>query len=101
MRETLMVTYSVPFYRMEAGKKVFTGIVTADLSLEWLDELVSSIRIGKSGYGFLVSREGKLITHPDKRLVMSESLLEVSPAAVDSVLQLLRVGTSSLVVSAR
>ena len=75
--DTLMVTYSVPFYREEAGRKKFTGIVTADLSLSWLEKMISSLKIGKTGYGFLVSKEGKLITHPDKSLVMSESALKI------------------------
>ena len=75
--ETLMVTYSVPFYRKENGRKAFTGIATADLSLKWLEEMVSSLKIGKTGYGFLVSKKGRLITHPDKRLVMNESALKI------------------------
>jgi sigma-B regulation protein RsbU (phosphoserine phosphatase) len=75
--DTLMVTYSAPFYRETGGKKKFTGIVTADLSLSWLEEMVSSLKIGKTGYGFLVSKEGKLITHPDKSLVMNESVLNI------------------------
>ncbi|MDP8298545.1 MAG: SpoIIE family protein phosphatase [Candidatus Tantalella remota] len=75
--ETLMVTYSVPFYRETAGKKKFTGIVTADLSLAWLEKMVSSLKIGKTGYGFLVSKKGMLITHPDKSLVMKNSVLKM------------------------
>ena len=78
--ETLMVTYSVPFYRKEGGKKEFTGVVTADLSLSWLEKLVSSLKIGKTGYGFLISKEGKMITHPDKNLVMKESILKMANA---------------------
>ena len=76
--DTLMVTYSVPFYREIEGKKKFTGVVTADLSLSWLEKMVSSIKIAKTGYGFLVSREGRLITHPDKSLVMNESALKMT-----------------------
>lgn len=84
--ETLMVTYSVPFYREESGKNKFTGVVTADLSLSWLDQMVSSLKMGKTGYGFLVSKEGKLITHPDKSLVMKESVLNMSAAKKGSAL---------------
>ena len=73
--DTLMVTYSVPFYREVEGKDRFAGVVTADLSLSWLEEMIDSLKIGKTGYGFLVSREGMLITHPDKSLIMKKSVL--------------------------
>jgi len=82
--ETLMVTYSVPFYREVDGKKKFTGIVTADLSLSWLEEMVSSLKIGKTGYGFLVSKKGKLITHPDKSLIMNKSSLNRTDTKINN-----------------
>jgi sigma-B regulation protein RsbU (phosphoserine phosphatase) len=36
----IMVTYSMPFYRNIDGKRVFTGVVTADISLEWLQKII-------------------------------------------------------------
>ncbi len=76
--DILMVTYSVPFYREVGGEKKFTGIVTADISLSDLKQLVSSIRVGKTGYGFLVSKKGKMITHPDKSLIMNKSFFDIT-----------------------
>ncbi|MDD3088367.1 MAG: SpoIIE family protein phosphatase [Candidatus Omnitrophica bacterium] len=70
----LMATYSVPFYRDMDGKTMFTGIVTADISLEWLEKIVSSIRISSTGYAFLVSRKGTIVTHPDERLILKGNL---------------------------
>ena len=70
----IMCTYSVPFYKYVKGKKVLMGIITADVSLEWLDDLVSSIKILKSGYGFLISSKGTIITHPVKEIIMHESI---------------------------
>ncbi len=72
--DTLMVTYSAPFYRIIDGRKKFSGVVTADLSLSWLKEMVSSLKIGQTGYGFLVSKEGRLITHPDKNIIMKKMI---------------------------
>lgn len=74
----LMCTYSVPFYRYENGKKIFWGIVTADVSLEWLQDIVSSIKVFETGYGIVISRTARIITHPDKNLIMNETLFSIA-----------------------
>jgi phosphoserine phosphatase RsbU/P len=79
----LMATYSVPFYRTVGGKRQFMGIVTADISLGWLQEVVSSIKVLQTGYGFLISKNGTLLTHPLKELVMNETLFGVAEARKD------------------
>ncbi len=83
----LMATYSVPFYRKIGGKKQFTGIVTADINLEWLQEVVSSIKVLQTGYAFLISKNGTLLTHPLKDLVMNETLFGVAEARSDAQLR--------------
>lgn len=62
----LMTTYSVPFYSSDSTGKTFRGVVTSDVSLNWLEDLMNSIRIFNSGYAFLVSAQGTIITHPVK-----------------------------------
>jgi len=74
----IMCTYSVPFYTTRAQTQAFHGVVTADISLAWLQKLVSSIRIGESGYAFLVSKKGMFVTHPDVRNIMKETLLSLA-----------------------
>lgn len=76
----IMVTYSMPFYKDVDGKRVFMGVVTADISLAWLQEIISSIKIGQTGYGFLLSRNGTFVTHPDSGLVMNETIFSVAEA---------------------
>jgi len=67
--ETWMVTYSTPFYRDTADGRKLRGIVTADVSLDWIHEQVSGITVGKSGYGVILSRTGQIISHPDDALM--------------------------------
>jgi len=52
----IMSTYSVPLYKEIAGKKIFIGVLTADISLDWLQDIVSSIKVYETGYAFMVSR---------------------------------------------
>ena len=63
-----MITYSTPIYTPDT--KTFAGIATADIKLKWLDKIVDDIKIGKSGYGYIVSRNDIVIAHPDKSLNM-------------------------------
>ncbi len=70
----IMSTYSVPLYRTEKEQKEFTGIVTVDLDLSWLRNVVDSMDIIRNGYAFLISKKGTFITHPADSLVMNESI---------------------------
>lgn len=74
----VMSTYSVPFYRIVDAGKELAGIVTVDISLAWLQKLVSDIRIGETGYAFLISQKGTLVTHPDTSLMMNETIFDLA-----------------------
>jgi len=82
--DILMATYSVPFYKTISGKRQFIGIVTADISLAWLQKKVSDIKILETGYGFLISKNGTIITHPRQGLVMNETIFSMAEALNDT-----------------
>ncbi len=63
-----MVTYSAPIYFED--NKTFAGVATADIKLSWLDNIIQKSKIGKSGFGFIVSRKDIIIAHPDRSLHM-------------------------------
>ncbi len=74
----MMATYSVPFYCLRAGERRFAGIVTVDLELEWLTDIVSEVRIFETGYVFMISRKGVAVTHPVKSYIMNSSIFSIS-----------------------
>ena len=76
--ETLMSTYSVPFYREENGEHKFWGIVTIDISLDWLQKIISDIEIYDTGYAFLISRDGTIVTHPNPDYIMDETIFTLA-----------------------
>jgi len=84
---TVMTTFSVPFYRTVEGRRTFMGVVTADVSLDWLQKLVADIRIYDSGYGFLISQNGSWVTHPMKELVMNETIFGTAEWRNDEVIR--------------
>jgi sigma-B regulation protein RsbU (phosphoserine phosphatase) len=83
----IMSTYSVPFYKNVNGKKRLMGIVTADISLDWLEKIVSSIEISKTGYGFLISKNGTIVTHPNSGLIMNETIFSLAEQREDQELR--------------
>ncbi|MFA7418369.1 MAG: cache domain-containing protein [Melioribacteraceae bacterium] len=74
----VMSTYSVPLYKTIKGKNKFIGVLTADLSLDWLQKIVSSIKVYETGYAFMISRNGSLVTHPKKEVIMNKTIFGIA-----------------------
>ncbi len=74
----IMSTCSVPFYRTVDGKRLFRGIVTVDISLSWLQKMVSSIKLYDTGFAYVISRNGTMVTHPVPKYIMNESLFSLA-----------------------
>jgi len=66
--EILMATYGTPV----TYKNKFAGIVTIDISLEYLQQIISAVHILKSGYAFLLSKDYKILVHPDTKKIMTQ-----------------------------
>ena len=77
-----MITYATPFARriqgalraQGNGALRTQGVVTVDIELAWLREMVSAIQVFKTGYVFLLSRYGTYIVHPNADLVNNETI---------------------------
>ena len=82
--DVLMVTYASPMIDAQ-GK--FLGVVSRDISLEWLTDLLHSLPLGKDGFAFLVSRNGTLISHPNRALILNESMFSLLDAQGKAILR--------------
>jgi sigma-B regulation protein RsbU (phosphoserine phosphatase) len=80
----LMLTYSVPFYRKENNKEVFNGIVTIDLSLEFLQKYIHEFKIYENGYIFMLTDDGSYIAHPNKSYILKETIFTVAEKYKDT-----------------
>lgn len=74
----LMSSCSFPFFEQSGDSRRFRGIVVADVSLDWLTETVASIKVLKTGYSVLLSRNGTLLTHPSKEMIMNETIFSIA-----------------------
>lgn len=48
------------------------GIVYAKLDCNTFSKMIDDVSIGKSGYGFVVDKEGKYLAHPDTSIVTNQ-----------------------------
>lgn len=75
-----MVSLVSPIFR--DGK--FVGIGGADVPLEYVDEVVSEVRTFDTGYAFMVSNTGVLLSHPvHKDWIGKKSLYDFNSKEID------------------
>jgi signal transduction histidine kinase len=77
------VRQSEPYMRLAVPIERFAGdvvgVLIAEVNLKYIWEVISQIKLGRTGYAYVVSREGDLIAHPDISLVLQKrSLKELS-----------------------
>ncbi len=77
----LMTTFSMPV--MDRNGKV-AAILTADISLQWLTELMGSIEVYPNAFSTVVSRNGQIMVCPVESLVMNKNVLQFAAESSDS-----------------
>ena len=55
-----------------AGSTDVIGVLIAEVNLKYIWEVISQIKVGQTGYAYVVSPEGDLIAHPDISLVLQK-----------------------------
>jgi len=74
------VRHSEPYMRIavpiERFAKDVIGVLIAEVNLKYIWEVISQIKVGKTGYAYVVSRDGDLIAHPDISLVLQKRSLK-------------------------
>jgi signal transduction histidine kinase/HAMP domain-containing protein len=62
-----------------AGSGEDSGVVAAEANLKFIWDVVSSMKVGKGGYAYVVDAQGRLIAHPDISLVLQKTDLAILP----------------------
>ena len=81
--QMLLTTYSEPVHD-RSGRVV--AVLDADVSLDWLDNILSMQYVSPSSYHILMSRTGQLMSYPDKGKVMRSTFEEVVSEMKDTLL---------------
>ncbi|MGH9424860.1 MAG: cache domain-containing protein, partial [Terriglobia bacterium] len=67
------LTVAVPIEQLPGE---VTGVLQAETSLRDILDVVSSVKLGRGGYGYVVTRSGNLIAHSNSRLVLQRRKLD-------------------------
>ena len=55
------------------------GMLQTEVNLKYIGDVVAAVKVGKSGYAYLVTRGGDLVAHPDISLVLQRRNMTVLP----------------------
>ncbi|MFF7707524.1 methyl-accepting chemotaxis protein [Pseudomonas sp. NPDC007930] len=76
----LVVTVAAPVQR--AGQLI--GVAGADIDMARISEIINSLNFNGHGHAFIVSAAGKILVHPDNKLVL-KTLAEAFPQGAPSL----------------
>ncbi len=74
----LMSTFSIPFYKNTNSGKVFSGVITCDVELSRLQSDIAHLQVYETGYGLILSKDGRFLAHPDTSLIMKKTVFDVA-----------------------
>ncbi len=57
----------------------FVGVMSADTVLDFLVENIVNLKIAKSGYAFIVEKNGMILVHPNQKYVMEDKFQKIEP----------------------
>lgn len=81
----LVVSFCLPMFSQ--GRCI--GIIRLDTKLGDLQNMISPLKLKRSGYAFLISNIGTIITHPTDSLVMDESIFSLAEQFKDTKLRVI------------
>jgi len=70
----LLVSYKIPIYFPDS--KEIAGMVSCEISLREMKQMLSEIKIGETGYAFIIDQSGYFITHPNNEWILNKNLFE-------------------------
>ena len=70
--DTIVAEFATPFFYPDLRPR---GIVFANQSFEHMQHILRGLKLGSSGYGFLITGKGHYVAHPDESLVKSEKTI--------------------------
>lgn len=78
--DSLMITYSVPFFFYDGRENEFAGVVTIDISINWLVNYFNTEfkRLPNNGYSMMISENGTVITAPNKDWVYNQTIYSLA-----------------------
>ncbi len=77
----LQVSYFLP---IPSNDSTMQGIIAGDINLGFLSQAVSNIRIGVSGFAFIVNKNGDFLSHPNPSWILNKNLFHLESKIFDT-----------------
>lgn len=74
----VLIEYGLPFFRSGEQDGEPAGVVTIDYSLQGMRDLMASLELGATGYGYIIAPSGTFLAHPVQDLVAHSSIFELA-----------------------
>ncbi|HBB18137.1 MAG TPA: methyl-accepting chemotaxis protein [Syntrophus sp. (in: bacteria)] len=88
----VICTASCPIYS-STGKEI-TGAVVMAIDIKFLTDIINEIRVGKSGYAYLVDKNGLYIAHPVKENILKVNVSQLKGG--ESIAKLIKEGKTGI-----
>jgi hypothetical protein len=84
-----LAVYTVPIFKLQPdNSKELIGVVFVNYCVDDLRRMMASLKIGKTGFGTIISPTGKIIYHPEQKYVVtSQTIFTVAEKAKSSTLK--------------
>lgn len=89
---TVVIAAGAPVHDLQ-GKEIL-GAVVMGIDLKLISDIMGKIRIGKSGYAYLINEGGLHIFHPDKEQILKVNINQVK--GMETVAQLVGPGKDGI-----
>ncbi len=70
----LTLSFMAPILRDNA----VGSVLSSDITLEYVVQKILSIKIGNSGYAFIIDKDGKILVHPNQDFVLKKKIQDLS-----------------------
>jgi methyl-accepting chemotaxis protein len=88
----VVCTSASPIYS-STGKDI-TGVVLMSLELKFFSDIFDKMKIGKTGFAYIVDKNGSYITHPVKDKILKENISQIK--GLEAVAELVKQGKSGM-----
>jgi len=86
----MVVVIATPVYR--DGSKTPAGIVGISVTLEYLQNLMTGMKFGESGYGLIQHPNMTTIAHPDEEYLGNSQIIETAGADLKNIFERMAAG---------